>query len=577
MANGESLRARGRIYCRLLKCPRAGMRAGDSHSYVPEDERVPRIFCLTCLVLIPMFAAGCRDAAHVAGNATQPVGPGIATEIDQPSVIASGGATTDSDEPGTLTKEHWEAYYLQGHRVGYARTTVAALDEEGFPLIRTRNASRTVLERAGQEVVQELTLTEWRRADGEDGAAKPLVRFESAMTTGPQRMVSRGEWRDGVLTIETSTLEKSETQTIAWKAEYGGLFAVEESLTARPLKPAERRSAIGLVPIFNIVGTTQLVAADYETVKLPAGEQRLLRIESTLDLGGQKLASTMWTNEKGEILRSLVPAIGQENVRTTMEDALQKPVGGGFDLLAASVVKLPGGLADPQSLGRVVYRAKVKSGSIDGVFAEGVSQQVRELDDASALVTVLKVLPGEPAEVAPPTSPPKDEDLAANNLIQSDDPRIVALAAEATKDLPAGADAWATAVALEKFVARSIEKKNFSQAFATASEVAQSLEGDCTEHAVLLAALCRTKKIPARVAFGLVYYPPEEGFAYHMWNEVWIADRWVPLDGTIGRGVVAADRLKLADSSLSGGSGLTAILPVIQVFGRLELKVEEAK
>jgi hypothetical protein len=538
---------------------------------------VPRIFCLTSLVLIPIFVAGCRDAAPVAGSATQPAGPGIAAEEDRTGAVASETKASDSDNSGTTTHEYWEAYSLQGHRVGYAHATIAAVEEEGELLTRTRNASRTVLERAGQEVVQELTLTEWRRTGDVDGQTNPLVRFESAMTTGPQRMVSRGDWSEGALTIETSTQGKSETQTIPWKAEYGGLFAVEESLAARPLQPAERRSVTGLVPIFNIVGTTQLVAADYESVKLPAGEQRLLRIESTLELGGQKLASTMWTSEKGEILRSLVPAIGQENVRTTKEDALQKPEGGGFDLLAASVVKLPGGLADPQSLGRVVYRAKVKSGSIDGVFAEGVSQQVRRLDDTSALVTVLKVLPSEPAKVAPPTSPPTEEDLAANNLIQSEDPRIVALAVAATKDLPAGADAWTTAVALEKFVARSIQQKNFSQAFATASEVAQSLEGDCTEHAVLLAALCRAKKIPARVAFGLVYYPPEEGFAYHMWNEVWIADRWVSLDGTIGRGVVAADRLKLADSSLSGGSGLTAILPVIQVFGRLELKVEEAK
>ena len=67
-------------------------------------------------------------------------------------------------------------------------------------------------------------------------------------------------------------------------------------------------------------------------------------------------------------------------------------------------------------------------------------------------------------------------------------------------------------------------------------EVARSLEGDCTEHAVLLAALCRARKIPARVAFGLVYYPPQKGFAYHMWNEVWIADRWIPLDATLGHG-----------------------------------------
>ena len=141
------------------------------------------------------------------------------------------------------------------------------------------------------------------------------------------------------------------------------------------------------------------------------------------------------------------------------------------------------------------------------------------------------------------------DDLKPNNLIQSDDPQIVQMAAAAA---PKSDDPWEVATALEKYVAATIKKKNFSQAFATAGEVAQSLEGDCTEHAVLLAALCRAKGIPCRVAIGLVYYPPQAGFAYHMWNEAWIGDRWIPLDGTLGQGGVAAERLKLADSNLSG-------------------------
>jgi len=169
---------------------------------------------------------------------------------------------------------------------------------------------------------------------------------------------------------------------------------------------------------------------------------------------------------------------------------------------------------------------------------------------------------------------PTDEDLAANNLVQCDDPKIVEIS---TRAAPPAEDAWTTAVALERFVATTIKKKNFSQAFATASEVAQSLEGDCTEHAVLLAALCRARKIPARVAFGLVYYPPQQGFAYHMWNEVWIADRWIPLDGTLGLGGIGADHIKLGDSNLSNSTGLAAMLPVVHVFGRLELEVIEAE
>jgi hypothetical protein len=62
-----------------------------------------------------------------------------------------------------------------------------------------------------------------------------------------------------------------------------------------------------------------------------------------------------------------------------------------------------------------------------------------------------------------------------------------------------------------------------------------------------------------------------------MWNEVWIADRWVPMDATLGQGGIGADHLKLGDSSLASGSPLADLISVIQVFGRLELELLEAE
>ncbi len=73
-------------------------------------------------------------------------------------------------------------------------------------------------------------------------------------------------------------------------------------------------------------------------------------------------------------------------------------------------------------------------------------------------------------------------------------------------------DPWRVAVALERFVNREVKKKDFTQAFASAAEVAKTREGDCTEHAVFLAALARARGIPARVAIGLVYLEGEQAF-----------------------------------------------------------------
>ena len=133
------------------------------------------------------------------------------------------------------------------------------------------------------------------------------------------------------------------------------------------------------------------------------------------------------------------------------------------------------------------------------------------------------------------------------------------------------------AVALEGFVRRSMRTRDFAPALATAADVAASLEGDCTEHAVLLAALCRARGIPARVAIGLVYYPRISGFAYHMWNEVWSGDRWLPLDATLGQGGIGAAHLKLVDSNLSDANRYSVFLPVSQVLGRLEIEILEAE
>ncbi len=123
----------------------------------------------------------------------------------------------------------------------------------------------------------------------------------------------------------------------------------------------------------------------------------------------------------------------------------------------------------------------------------------------------------------------------------------------------------------------AVSEKNFSHGFATAAEVAQSREGDCTEHAVLLAALARACGIPSRVAIGLVYVDRSGGFGYHMWTEVYLDGQWIPLDGIMGTGGTSAAYLKLNDSSLDGASAYSSFLSVAQVLGQLKVSVLSAE
>ena len=59
--------------------------------------------------------------------------------------------------------------------------------------------------------------------------------------------------------------------------------------------------------------------------------------------------------------------------------------------------------------------------------------------------------------------------------------------------------------------------------------------GDCGGHSFLLAAMCRSVGIPARVVWGCMYTPHQGGaFGQHAWNEVYMGPAgWIPLDTTI--------------------------------------------
>ncbi len=517
-------------------------------------------FHLLAATLLLVLLASCQPTAvgPAATNTTQVEAIGIAG--GGVSTIESGGRNL-ADQ---VVEETWDAYSMQGTPVGYAQTTVSKVLEQGRELVRTRQFMNLEFSRDGQPIRQQVTMTSWETPSGE------LVRFESQLAGGPSEMTTRGRVEGSELVMQTGTLGRTQTARIPWQAEWGGPFAVEQSLQRNPLHPGETRTVRGLT-VLNMPGDTRLSARDDEEVLLPSGKTKLLRVDCVAELAGQRIEHVQWIDERGQTLKSFMPGVGQEAVRTTKQAALQSPRGK-FDLMATSVVPVATPVAKDSQ--RVVYRARVKSGSVGGLFAEGLSQRVKNIDEQTAEITVLAVRPDQPAKPDMAEALPTAADREANSLVQSDDPLIVELAKAV---VPRQTDAWKIACALEAFVDQRVQEKSLSQAFASATEVAVSGEGDCTEHAVLLAALCRARGIPARVAFGLVYYAPKKGFAYHMWTEAWIGDRWVPLDATLALCGIGADHIKLGVSNLAGGSPLADLLAVTQVFGRLQLEVVEQR
>ncbi|MGD0517057.1 MAG: transglutaminase-like domain-containing protein, partial [Thermoguttaceae bacterium] len=273
-------------------------------------------------------------------------------------------------------------------------------------------------------------------------------------------------------------------------------------------------------------------------------------------------------------IKTLSQPMAMETFRGTKDEALEKTETARFDIGLDTIVKLEKPLPGAHDTKRAVYRVHLDSGDPAAVFAVGSTQNVKSLDANTAEVTVYAVRPDKPGNAKAPADPPTAAEREPNNWIQSDNQKIIALAREAAGN---ETDPWLTAVRMETFVHDYINRKDFSQAFASAAEVVETREGDCTEHAVLLAALCRARDIPARAAIGLVYVPHLQGFGYHLWTEIYIVDKWIPIDATLAKGGIGAAHLKLAHSSLKGASAYSSFLPVVQVVGRLKIEVVAAE
>jgi transglutaminase-like putative cysteine protease len=124
---------------------------------------------------------------------------------------------------------------------------------------------------------------------------------------------------------------------------------------------------------------------------------------------------------------------------------------------------------------------------------------------------------------------------ACSFLIDCEEPAVRELAASFRSASNLASDE------LVAFVSEHIEKKSYGRGFDVASVVATRKEGDCTEHATLLAALARSRGLPARVVLGLalVRLPggPPQAFG-HAWTEIYEQGRWTTQDAAL-HGILA--------------------------------------
>jgi transglutaminase-like putative cysteine protease len=545
------------------------------------DSQTPRLSISSDLP--PTTTAAAPESKTTGSTATDstPLGASAsastdATDTATPQSQIDPAATSAKGDP----RQWWESIYAYGKKIGWGHTLISDAQEDGRKLAKIDCQNHIAVDRQGQQTIIDISNESMETPDGQ------LIRFHTEINSGASRTQMNGHVDNGRLIVETTTAGKTSTESFPWVPGTLGFNATEESLANSPLLPGTHRSVLALMPATNEVVNIDLTADQYEPTPLVDHTEDLLRIDSTITLpiqGGNDhplvMRSQLWANREGQVLKTSLVALHQETYRTTKSAAQEEAGARRLDLVVDNTVPVTQSLTNPHDTRRIKYRVQLVNDDPAKAFYSGGSQQITSLNPHTAEITVRRIdlsstLGPVVANSARPPRLPTTEDRSPNNLIQSDDDQVLAMAKAVAPD---ETDPAKLALELEKYVNQIVTLKNFSQAFDTAAEVARQREGDCTEHAVLLAALARARGIPARVAIGLVYQPATQSFQYHMWNELWITDHWVPMDATLGRGGIGAAHLKLTDSNLSGAQAYSCFLPVAQVIGQLKIEILEVE
>jgi hypothetical protein len=494
-----------------------------------------------------------------------------------------------AEMPAKLVEEHWDAAYLDGARMGHQHTAIVAVERDGKKIFRTTKTLHLTIKRYTSVVNQKVAMSSEETADGQ------MVALSMTQYLDKGEITLSGTVDGDRLIVRTPS--NPDGSAVPWDSTALGLYRQERFFRDRKIKPGDTFRFLDYPPALmrgvkmNVAVKEPeeidvlVVKGEGADVKAERGKKKLLRAEATPEKVriGDRLVPlprlVLWLDEERRTVRQQMemPGMGRLTLyRTTKPIAVGEAAAPALlpDLGLNALVSLDRAIERPHEAEEIVYRITVKDD--DDPASTFVSDARQRVENLKGNTFELHVRPIREPRDGLDSGPVKEEYLKSSYFLDSRDETIRKIAQRVVGE---ETDAWRKAQLLEKW-AHDKMSGSTSVGFATASQVARDLKGDCRQHAMLLAALCRAVEVPSRTAVGLVYFTdPDKGpmLAFHMWTEVWVKGQWLMLDATLGQGSVGAAHLKVADHSWHDTQTLAPLLPVTRVLGQIKVEVVSVK
>lgn len=454
-----------------------------------------------------------------------------------------------ADDSSDADSESWVKIEIGGQPVGYEfsrqRTENLKTVTESTSLVR--------INRFGQSFEMKTVLNVVETND-------KLTSFRLEQhTPGQPTQVSRGKRRGNEMEVTTTSNGRETTRSISIPSDVLSPTAVDRYLDE---DPPEKGESVEL-KVFSVetLDTTTMILTGLGRTPTKWADGAM-KPANTIQMtrGDMPLAPKFYLDDGGEVLKVDFGLMGMVGWSTTREDALAAAEGNNsIDLGERTVLKVAPrpGLSGSKT---AVYR-------VSGTDLPGLpgSQEITTIGDE----TFVEVLTPD-VNRATSAGDVDTKFLASTRWVDWKSNAVQKVAARVDADGSPGQ----LAASAEKVVSKAVSNKSFGVGFATASEVATTREGDCTEHGVLLAAVLRASGLPSRVAYGLVYVESMAAMVPHMWTEVALGDTWIPLDAT-RPGQPNGGYLKFGDSALDSDATLPIkdLLRLSQDLEKMEVVV----
>ena len=462
----------------------------------------------------------------------------------------------------------WYTLWIDGVRSGHARQTVTVADDR----VTTSGLTSMTIKRGPISIDVLMTSTFVETASGEP------IWATSEQKMGALPAVTTIDFKGESLVITRTQGGATSTETVPAPTTPWLPPAASRRMLAERLKAGATEVSIAtLDPTMGAAPVVMMrrdIRPDTESVDGRTLETRLARSSMS------NMPEIEFTEEfdlNAEIVRTET-VLGGIRIETRLSDqaSATAPLEGAAEVMVSTLVRPDKPIRKPRATTRSTLLLSVSKGSLPELPETG-AQRFARLDPRSARLSVRT----DELSPAGETEGGDARFLASTLFCRADDEEIVRLTQKATAG--AGEGKGERAEAIRRFVHEYLNRKSLDVGFATASETARSRAGDCSEHAVLLAAMLRADGIPSRGVSGLVYvdeFVGEKGiFGYHMWTQALLEiegkPTWVDLDAAIDESR-ATDATHIACSLVAYADDETveAFQSLVPLMGVLDITVE---